>query len=116
MIVLMVLGIYVGFAVLGVGYWAKFLREAIGHTRLGSLEFEFNARSMDWLKLFLGNVGLVIVTLGVGIAFLGYRNWSFFIRHLEASGHVALDDLTQSEAAVGNDAEGLASAFDLGAI
>ena len=108
--------IYGGFAILGVGYWAKFLREAIGHMQLGELRFAFNARSRDWLLLFLGNVGLVIVTLGIGIAFLGYRNWSFFVRHLDATGTVLLDDLTQSAADTGGDAEGLASAFDLGAI
>ncbi|NNM77477.1 DUF898 family protein [Sphingomonas sp. ID1715] len=116
MVVLMVLGIYIGFAILGVGYWAKFLREAIGHTRLGGLEFSFHARSWDWLKLFLGNVGLVVVTLGIGIAFLGYRNWAFFIRHLEATGTVELDDFTQSQTDASGDAEGLASAFDIGAI
>ena len=116
MIVVLVVIVYGGFAILGIGYWAKFLREAIGHTRLGGLEFHFSARSRDWLLLFLGNAGLVVVTLGLGIAFLGYRNWSFFIRHLEASGTVALDDLTQSEADIAGDAEGLASAFDIGAL
>jgi hypothetical protein len=48
--------------------------------------------------------------------FVGYRNWSFFIRHLEAYGEIDLDTLTQSETKTGTDAEGLASAFDIGAI
>lgn len=107
--------IYGGFAILGIGYWAKFLREAIGHSRLGGLEFHFSARSKDWVLLFLGSAGLVVVTLGIGIAFLSYRNWSFFIRHLEASGTVTLDDLTQAPPETAGDAEGLASAFDIGA-
>lgn len=111
-----VVAIYGGFFILGIGYWAKFLREVIGHTRLGGLEFAFTARSVDWVKLFLGNIGLVIVTLGVGFIFLSYRNWSFFVRHLQATGIVELGDLTQSQTSAAGDAEGLASAFDLGAI
>lgn len=114
--VLFVIGLYAGFFILGIGYWAKFLREVIGHTRLGGLEFSFTARSTDWLKLFLGNIGLVIVTLGIGFVFVTYRNWAFFVRHLEASGTVELDELTQSQTGADGDAEGLASAFDLGAI
>jgi uncharacterized membrane protein YjgN (DUF898 family) len=108
--------IYGGFFILGIGYWAKFLREVIGHTRLGGLDLAFNARSADWLKLFLGNAGLVIITLGIGFLFLSYRNWSFFVRHLEASGTVELTGLTPSQTDASGDAEGLASAFDLGAI
>jgi uncharacterized membrane protein YjgN (DUF898 family) len=114
--ILFVLGIYGGMALLGIGYWAKFLREVIGHTRLGGLEFEFTARSKDWLLLFLGNMGLIVVTLGIGIIFIEYRNWSFFIRHLEATGLVELDTLTQSATDASGDAEGLASAFDIGAL
>lgn len=114
--ILFVIFIYGGMALLGIGYWAKFLREAIGKTRLGGLDFEFTARSKEWLLLFLGNAGLVVVTLGVGIIFVEYRNWSFFIRHMEASGMVDLDTLTQSETDASGDAEGLASAFDIGAL
>jgi uncharacterized membrane protein YjgN (DUF898 family) len=107
---------YVLMAFIGLGYWAAFLRKVIGSTELGGLRFSFNARSRDWLMLFLGHVGLVIVTLGVGLIFLSYRNWSFFIRHLEAHGEVDLATLTQSESTAATDAEGLASAFDIGAI
>jgi uncharacterized membrane protein YjgN (DUF898 family) len=92
------------------------MRKVIGTLELGGLRFDFTARSKDWVMLFLGHVGIVAVTLGVGLVFLSYRNWSFFIRHLEASGNVDLDSLTQSAAEQTTDAEGLASAFDIGAI
>lgn len=114
--ILMVFGIYALWAIIGLGFFAAYIRQVIGSLDLGGLTFSFTARSKDWLKLFLGHVGLVIVTLGVGLVFISYRNWSFFIRHLEASGTVDLDTMTQSEAAGGGDAEGLASAFDIGAI
>ena len=113
---LFVIGFYLLFALIGLGYFAAYLRRVMETLELGELRFEFTARSKDWLKLFLGHVGLVIVTLGIGFVFLSYRNWSFFIRHLEATGNVSLDDLTQSAAEHTTDAEGLASAFDIGAI
>ena len=65
--------------------------------------------------LILGHVGLVIVTLGVGFIFIGYRNWSFFIRHLEATGEVELATLTQSTTREPTQGEGLLDAFDVGA-
>jgi hypothetical protein len=58
----------------------------------------------------------VIVTLGVGLLFIGYRNWSFIVRHIEASGSIDFDRLTQSETRAPDDAEGLADAFDFGAV
>lgn len=113
---LFALGFYLLFALIGLGYFAAYMRKAIGTLDLGGLRFDFTARSKDWILLFLGHVGLVVVTLGVGFVFLSYRNWSFFIRHLEASGDVDLDALTQSATERTTDAEGLASAFDIGAI
>lgn len=97
-------------------YYAAYYRKVVGRTWLAGLDFDFTARTRDWLALILGNVGLVVVTLGIGIAFLGYRNWSFVVRHLEAGGEIDLATLTQSETRSASDAEGLASAFDIGAI
>jgi len=106
--------IYGLMALAGIGYYAAFLQAAIGDLRLGRVCFHFDADSMDWLKLFLGNIALVIGTLGIGIAFVGYRNWSFFIHHLGASGEI--DELHQSTTHVPRDAEGLLDAFDFGAV
>jgi uncharacterized membrane protein YjgN (DUF898 family) len=103
-------------ALIGVGYFAAYARKIADTLELGDLRFRFTARSGDWLKLFLGHIGLVVVTFGVGLLFIGYRNWSFVVRHLEAYGNVDLDTLTQSQASGSADAEGLASAFEIGAI
>lgn len=107
---------YAIFLLASISFYAAFSRKVIGATSVGGVEFAFTARSRDWLKLILGNIGLVIVTLGIGLLFVSYRNWSFFVRHMEAVGNVELDDLTQSTARSTGDAEGLASAFDIGAI
>lgn len=98
-----------------ISYYAAFFREAIGRLSLGELEFEFTASTGQWLQLAIGNLLLVIGTLGVGYLFLGYRNWAFFIRHLNAYGEVRLDEMTQSSTREPGQGEGLLDAFDIGA-
>ncbi|WP_324805767.1 YjgN family protein [Sphingomonas sp. LY29] len=97
-------------------WYAKFYRKAADSLSLGGLEFGFDARTRDWLKLFLGNIALAVVTLGFGLAFWGYRNWSFMVRHMHLYGEVNVSDLTQSSTHAPGEAEGLADAFDIGAI
>lgn len=114
--VLALLGIYLLFGLIGLFYYAAFQRAAIGSLSLGGIDFRFTARSRDWLLLFLGDIALVIGTLGLGICFLGYRHWSFLIRHLGAVGEVDPSEVTQSATHAPREAEGFADAFDLGAI
>jgi hypothetical protein len=54
--------------------------------------------------------------LGIGYIFMPYRNWKFFVDHMEAYGEINIDDLTQSETVVAKHGEGLLDAFDVGAI
>jgi uncharacterized membrane protein YjgN (DUF898 family) len=115
-VLVFVIGFYALIALIGIGYYAAYFRECIGALRLGKLDFQFEARSKDWLLLFLGDVALVIGTLGIGICFLGYRHWSFFIRHMGATGEVDPAAMVQSETRAPRGAEGLADAFDIGAI
>ncbi|QPQ54662.1 DUF898 domain-containing protein [Allosphingosinicella flava] len=105
---------YVLFLILGLAYYALLYRICAGATSVAGIDFHFNARTWDWVKLILGNIGLVIVTLGVGIMFLSYRNYSFLVRHMEAYGLIDLDLLSQSAMQAPGDAEGLADAFDFG--
>lgn len=97
-------------------FLAKYYRVVVGETRLGSIEFGFTARTKDWLKLILGDIGLVLVTLGIGLIFLRYRHWKFFITHLEAFGEIDVDALAQSDTPMARHGEGLLDAFDMGAI
>lgn len=96
-------------------YYSAYFREVVGHLSLGNLEFEFTARTGDWFRLVMGNLALVVFTLGIGQIFVGYRNWSFFIRHMRAFGDVNVDELTQSTTREPGQGEGLLDAFDVGA-
>lgn len=112
----MIVGLYVLIGLIALAFYAKFFRVAVSGLTLGDLEFRFTASTKEWLKLFLGDIGLVIVTLGIGYIFLAYRHWKFFITHLEATGEIDFNQLTQSTTPEPKQGEGLLDAFDVGAI
>ena len=107
---------YVAIPLATLHWFAKFYRHAADATKLGELEFGFDASTWDWLKLFLGNIALAVVTVGFGLTYWGYRNWSFMVRHSHLYGVVDVAELTQSTVASPGEAEGFADAFDIGAI
>ncbi|MDG5747955.1 YjgN family protein [Qipengyuania sp. XHP0207] len=112
----MILFFYLGLGLIAVAFYAKFYREVVGATRWKDLNFSFEASTMDWVKLLIGDALLVVFTLGIGLIFLSYRHWKFFITHLEANGEILLDELTQSTTRTARHGEGLLDAFDMGAI
>ncbi len=107
---------YIALPVVALMFYSKYFRVAVGGLRLHKLEFDFKARSKDWILLFIGNIALVVFTLGLGYIMLPYRNWKFFVTHMEAYGEVNLDELTQSTTERSKHGEGLLDAFDVGAI
>jgi len=114
-IALLILFVYLGIPLILMAFYAKFFRVGVGGLSLSTLEFQFTARTWDWIRLFLGDVALVILTLGIGLIFLQYRHWKFFITHMEAYGEVDLDALTQSDTKMSKHGEGLLDALDVGA-
>ena len=116
MIGLLFLLIYLIIPLMTLHWYAKFYRKAAESLSLGNLEFGFDARTRDWLKLFLGNIALAVVTLGFGLAYWGYRNWAFMVRHLHLYGNINVSELGQSTTSAPTEAEGFADAFDIGAI
>jgi uncharacterized membrane protein YjgN (DUF898 family) len=114
-IILLVLGFYLGLGLIALAFYAKFFRVAVGGLSLAGLDFTFQARTKDWLLLFLGDIALVICTLGIGAIFLQYRHWKFFATHMEATGEIHADELTQSQTKTARHGEGLLDALDVGA-
>ena len=115
-IIALSVGVYLLIGLIALAFYAKFFREAVSGLSLSTLDFQFTATTKQWLKLFLGDIALVICTLGIGYIFLSYRHWKFFITHMEATGEVILDELTQSETRMSKHGEGLLDALDMGAI
>ena len=111
-----VLLFYLNIPLMTLHWYAKYDRKAAGSLSLGNLEFGFDARTRDWLTLFLGNIALAVFTLGFGLAYWGYRNWAFTVRHLHLYGNINVSELGQSTTSAPTEAEGFADAFDIGAI
>jgi uncharacterized membrane protein YjgN (DUF898 family) len=116
MLFVILIGVYMLLGLIALAYYAAYLREGIGNLKLGGVSFEFEATTSEWLNLFLVDVLLVVGTLGIGWIFLTYRHWKFFITHLEATGEIDLEALTQSKTRELKQGEGLLDAFDVGAI
>ncbi|MEA3018283.1 MAG: hypothetical protein QOI38_3005 [Sphingomonadales bacterium] len=114
--VIAVLVLYIGLPIAALAYYAAYYRRVAGATSIAGLRFRFTAGTADWLLLFLGHIGLVIATLGFGLLFISYRNYSFAVRHLDLEGEIDVAALAQSSTRAPTDAEGLADAFDIGAI
>ena len=115
-VVVAILAFYIILPLAALAFYSKYFRLAVGGLRLHNLEFDFHARAADWILFFLANIAIVVCTLGIGYIFMPYRNWKFFIDHMEAYGEINIDDLTQSETIVAKHGEGLLDAFDVGAI
>jgi uncharacterized membrane protein YjgN (DUF898 family) len=116
MFLTIILILYIGIPLMTLGWYAAYYRKAAGALSLGDLEFDFDATTLQWLGLVLGNLALAVVTLGFGITYWGYRNWAFMVRHLHLSGTIDVSSLTQSTTHAPREAEGFADAFDVGAI
>jgi len=115
-VVALIVMIYLAIPLLTLHWYAKYYRKAAETMSLGELEFGFDATTWQWLKLFLGNIALAVVTLGFGLAYWGYRNWAFMVRHMHLYGEIDVTALGQSTTRVPTEAEGFADAFDIGAL
>lgn len=110
-----VLVFYLGLGLIALAFYASFFREAVEGLSLTGLDFHFYARTKDWILLFLGDVALVVCTIGIGAIFLQYRHWKFFVTHMGATGTIYTDELTQSQTKTSRHGEGLLDALDVGA-
>lgn len=159
-VVTIILAFYLIMPLLALVFYSTYMREVVSTMKLSTLEFQFTARTKDWIKLFLGNFGIwVLAGLAAAIPigalglfnqfidvqpgenvfmnnpiayltfivimlipftivgpFLRYRNWKFYVSHLEAGGEVNLDTLTQSQTRELKQGEGMLDAFDMGAM
>ncbi|MGL6044577.1 MAG: DUF898 family protein, partial [Sandaracinobacteroides sp.] len=98
------------------GYRAEFHRQALAATSLGEVRFGFLATTTDWLKFYAGNLAWVVLTLGLGLLVLKYRQWRFWMEHLEIHGELDTEAIRQSVLAAPIQGDGLADAFDIGGI
>jgi uncharacterized membrane protein YjgN (DUF898 family) len=104
------------FALLITAFYASFFRQMLGSMALDGMNFGFNAGALEWMELFLGDIFLVVATLGLGSMFLSWRHWTFYIRHAQVDGQLDIDGLTRSHTPAPSQGEGLLDGFDMGAL
>jgi uncharacterized membrane protein YjgN (DUF898 family) len=75
-----------------------------------------NATAGSLISLVVVNLLILIFTLGIGRPFIQQRLIRYMCDRLEVIGMVDVDRIAQSQAAMSSTGEGLADAFDLGAV
>ena len=106
---------FVGAALIGAGYSAAFFRHVAGHTTLGALSFSSSVTAAGVLSLIVGNLLILLLTLGLGMPFVIRRNVVFFTTNLLATGTLDLAAIGQSEQPASRFGEGMFQALDAGA-
>jgi uncharacterized membrane protein YjgN (DUF898 family) len=67
--------------------------------------------TVNWLTYYLGNLLIVVLTLGLGLAIMPLRAWSFYSSHLRTSGRLDVDTLLQTQLAAPTQGEGIADSL-----
>lgn len=97
-------------------YSAKELATFASYTRAGNATFKLNATAGSLISLVIGNVLILIFTLGIGRPIMQQRLIRYMCERMEVIGTIDVDRIAQSQAALDRTGEGLADAFDLGVI
>ncbi len=61
MVGLFMLFFYILWPLAALIFYAAYMRQVVGTMQLSTIEFDFTARTKDWIKLFLGNVGIYLL-------------------------------------------------------
>lgn len=103
-------------ALLALGYYAALIRRIASCLTLGDVRFGHRASVLGLLWLYVGNVLILVFTLGLGLPFTQVRLFRFMVHRLTAEGTLDVSTINQNPDAGPKMGEGLADAFDFGAI
>ena len=97
-------------------YKLKETRMLVALTSFEDLKISFDATLLSFFWLFLGNILIVLLTLGIGLPFPQVRFARFLANHTNIEGQLDLGVINQSADDDLTSGEGLAEAFDMGAV
>ena len=97
-------------------YQARKIRYMASCIRYEDVRFSFDATGPSLIWLYFGNLLIMIVTLSFGVAFTQMRRFRYFCDRLKIHGKADFDAIRQSSEKRDRIGEGLADAFDMGAI
>ncbi len=96
-------------------YTAREMNLFTQYTTFPGLRFDFSATAWSLVALWLGNLALIIFTLGIAQPFVEQRVIRYFCDRLSVDGLVDLSAVKQSQAQLDERGEGLIDALDLDA-
>jgi uncharacterized membrane protein YjgN (DUF898 family) len=115
-----VITFYLGLALVAIvafaPYVAALFRTIANNLRLAELRFSSEVTAWRYIGLWLGNILIVVLTLGIGIPIAVHRSIRFFVDRVAIHGEVDVDRLQQSSLERPKFGEGLLEAFDPGFI
>jgi uncharacterized membrane protein YjgN (DUF898 family) len=103
-------------AVIWAFYSARELAIFASYTTLDLARLKLDATGGSLIALTIGNLLLIIFTLGIATPFAQQRLVRYLCDRLSAEGTVDIDSVLQSPVPVGRTGEGLADAFDVGGL
>lgn len=96
-------------------YTARELNIFAQYTRFSAATFDFYATAWSLITLWLGNMALIIFTLGIAQPFVEQRIMRYFVERLSVNGAIDFTSIQQSRAQLDKRGEGLIDALDLDA-
>ncbi|MBT3533444.1 MAG: DUF898 domain-containing protein [Rhodospirillaceae bacterium] len=97
-------------------YKAQEFNHLAAGTSFMAVSFRMDVTVWNLTGLTFFNLAILVLTLGFGQPFTQLRTFRYFCRRLQISGELDIDWIQQSNAAAPTMGEGLADAFDLGAV
>jgi uncharacterized membrane protein YjgN (DUF898 family) len=117
-IMLCAIVIYLGVALVALvafaPYTAALFRQIATNLQLAELRFSSEVTAWNYISLWLGNILIVVLTLGIGFPVAVHRSIRFFADRVTIHGEVDVDRLQQSSLQRPKFGEGLLEAFDPG--
>lgn len=107
--------VYIGIAVLWTTYTAAEMNLFADYTSFDNAQFRFDATVPSLIGLWLGNIFIMIFTLGIGQPYVVQRMVRFMCDRISVDGTVNVAAVQQSTAAIDKRGEGLVEAFDIDA-
>ena len=112
-VVLGLVGYYLLGGIIWSFYQAREMRLFWSYTTIHNARFRLNATAGSLIRLWVGNLALLVFTLGIGVPFIVQRNARYICDRLTIDGTVDLEAIMQSQAPIDRRGEGLAEAFDI---
>lgn len=120
MIVIAILVGFLLFSVISAMTWAFYTARELAifasYTTFDLARFQLDATGWSLIGLVVGNLLLVIFTLGIATPFAQQRLVRYMCNRISVHGRVRIDEILQSREVMGRTGEGLADAFDVGGI